>query len=188
MHAAVDKNRPESEPAKRSASRLREWLRSAGWLVVIGGGFLIARLYAGTANIPAGSMSPALAFTLGDGERFDLAEARAGVVVLNFWATWCAACKRQLPELARVAAEGHARVIGVCIDESEPSPLQPIARRLGVEFPTGYGGPAAARRFRVETIPTTYVIDRHGKIIRGFVGSTSVERLRGAIASAAATP
>jgi peroxiredoxin len=99
------------------------------------------------------------------GERFDLAQLRGKVVLLHFWATWCDSCRTEMPALAHVYADLHARGLELLTvsadDPHERREALDMARLHGLPAalldaarPNGFGAPPV--------LPLTYVIDRGG--------------------------
>ena len=112
------------------------------------------------------------------GKPAHLSDLRGKVVILNFWASWCPPCVEEAPSLNRL--EDHikshnALVVGVAADQ-DPVAFQKFILDQGISFPT-YRDPATkdnkspiAVSYGTAKIPETYVIDRHGKIARKFIG------------------
>lgn len=102
-----------------------------------------------------------------DGRTVTVASLRGEVVVLAFWASWCAPCRRELPELDRLHAElapRGGRVLAVSIDQ-DPENARRFARRLGLGLPVYHDGPdGLARTLDLAAIPFTMVLDRDGTI------------------------
>ncbi|HEX4006429.1 MAG TPA: TlpA disulfide reductase family protein [Acidobacteriaceae bacterium] len=114
------------------------------------------------------------------GARVDLAQDRGRVVLLNFWATWCAPCRTEMPRFAAWQKEygpRGLRVVGVSIDDSEP-PVRAFLEKLPVDYPVVMGDRALAEQYGgVLGVPVTFLIDRRG-IIRGrFEGETDLRAL-----------
>jgi cytochrome c biogenesis protein CcmG, thiol:disulfide interchange protein DsbE len=113
-----------------------------------------------------------------NGKSAHLSDFRGKVVVLNFWATWCPPCVEETPALNRLQKYLEARngtILGVAADE-DPQAFQEFLSKYGVAFPT-YRDPttrdnrsAIARSYGTSMYPDTYVIDRHGRIARKFMG------------------
>ena len=137
---------------------------------------------------PAQDSSP-VQFRTVDGRRMALDELRGKVVLLDFWATWCAPCLVELPRLRRLHDElGEGLVIvGVSLDTIEPRRLSSWTRRNGVVWPQvhdgrGYNG-TLARQFDVEQLPATVLFDQHGRLAaRGLRGARLEATLRALLA------
>jgi peroxiredoxin len=102
-----------------------------------------------------------------DGVTLSLASLRGEVVVINFWASWCRPCRKELPELdalhATLAARG-GRVLAVSIDE-DPRNVERFVRAHGLTLPVYHDGPEGlARALDLGHIPYTLVLDRRGEV------------------------
>jgi thiol-disulfide isomerase/thioredoxin len=121
---------------------------------------------------------PAPAFTLTDlnGKKVSLADYKGKPVMVNFWATWCAPCKLEMPWLEdlqqRYAAQGLV-ILGIASDEAPKNIVAATATRLGVTYPilltdskieTPYGG--------VNYMPESFYVDRTGKVLIETAGIT----------------
>ncbi len=126
---------------------------------------------------------PAPAFTLarvGGGE-LSLAELRGHPVVLNFWATWCAPCEAEMPELEQVYRRyGHVGLVVLGVNQGEgEATVRAYGERLGITFPLLRDGDMGiGRRYHVEALPTTFFIDREGIIREQVVGQMNTAVLR----------
>jgi cytochrome c biogenesis protein CcmG, thiol:disulfide interchange protein DsbE len=102
-----------------------------------------------------------------------LTDLKGKVVILNFWATWCPPCIEETPALNRLQKYVESRnglVLGVSIDE-DPAAYEKFLKDYGIVFPT-FREPTRrlALDYGTPVFPDTYVIDRHGKILRKFFG------------------
>jgi cytochrome c biogenesis protein CcmG, thiol:disulfide interchange protein DsbE len=107
-----------------------------------------------------------------------LTDLKGKVVVLNFWATWCPPCVEETPALNRLQKYIEARdgvVLGVAADE-DPAAYERFLRDQSVVFLT-YRDPSTkenhspiAQTYGTSMYPETYIIDRHGKLARKFIG------------------
>jgi thiol-disulfide isomerase/thioredoxin len=107
-----------------------------------------------------------------DGRRWTAGGLRGRVVVLDFWATWCAPCLADIPVLRRLQARFGAaglQVIGVSLDVTDRRTLITWLNRHRIEWPQafderGYEGPFA-RQFGVVSLPMSVLADRHGRVV-----------------------
>ena len=102
-----------------------------------------------------------------DGKPLALRTAEGQVVILNFWASWCAPCRKELPQLdamnASLAKQG-ARIIAVSID-AEAANARRFQEKHGLSLPIAFDGPEGlVRRLDLPSIPFTVVIDRDGRV------------------------
>lgn len=111
---------------------------------------------------------PAPDFTLTTltGDSFTLSELQGTPVVLNFWATWCGPCQRELPALQSAAERYAGKIIIVGVDQGEAADVvQPYADELGLTFPVPLDVDfAVGDRYDIRGLPTTFFIDRDGMI------------------------
>lgn len=109
-----------------------------------------------------------------DGKPFRLSEARGQVVLLNFWATWCIPCREEIPILNSMQHDLEARglkVVGASLTDTAAgiSDYQKEVRRF--EYEVVVGGGDAEARFGGTPLPTTYLIDRKGRIRQKIIGA-----------------
>jgi len=102
-----------------------------------------------------------------DGSDASLASRPGEVVVVNFWATWCRPCLRELPALGRLHAEiasRGGRVVAVAID-TDARKVQRFAAAHELTVPVVHDGPAGlVRQLDLKAVPLTLVLDRHGDV------------------------
>ena len=150
--------------------------RIAAWTAVaIAAGILV--LFAmpsyrqGEASIAG---KPALDFPLTLASKSEhLSDLKGKVVVLNFWATWCPPCVAETPSLNRLEKYIDSRggmVLGVSVDE-DGAAYEKFLKDQSVLFPTYRDATKkSASDYGTSIFPETYIIDRHGKIARKFIG------------------
>lgn len=122
---------------------------------------------AARASIAPGGPAPDFTLRRGDGQNLRLAEQRGRVVMVNFWATWCAPCRQEMPHLERLHAKYRNTgfvLLGVSIDD-DPKQAVEVAQRLGVSFPILLDvDKQVSRRYDLRTMPSTVLIDRDGQV------------------------
>jgi thiol-disulfide isomerase/thioredoxin len=112
-----------------------------------------------------------------DGQHLRLSDFKGQVVILNFWATWCGPCKRELPLLNgyyRLRQDRGLRVLAIATEDSVPeSKLRPLAAVVSFPLVRRLRGP-----YRVlEGLPTNYVIDRAGVLRLARTGAFDLDQL-----------
>ncbi len=118
-------------------------------------------------------------FTLADHDGVERAYTK-GPAVINFWATWCMPCVKELPlieRLYRAEKDGEVQVIGVNVKES-PEVVASFIRKKGYTFPTALDlTGATVDDYQVFGLPSTYFIDKNGMIVKKHMGELNGELL-----------
>lgn len=130
---------------------------------------------------------PSLQLPTIDGAPYDLAAHRGKWVVVNFWATWCKPCVKEMPDLSALdAMREHIEVIGLAYDDSDPKDIQAFLKTHPVVYPIAivdtFDPPKAFATPR--GLPTTYLIAPDGRIAKKFMGPITAAEIEGAIAAA----
>ncbi len=148
--------------------------------VLLAGYLLLGSREPSTANamkmeLPARELSgTAPSFTLSaiDGKTVSLADFRGKVVILDFWATWCPPCRREIPDfvsLQKQYAGQGLQIVGIALDE--PDKVQMFAQANQMNYTVLLGDDEVSARYGgISGIPTTFIIDRTGKIVERFEG------------------
>ncbi len=115
--------------------------------------------------------APEFALQDSSGNPVRLKDYRGKVVLLDFWATWCHGCKQEIPWFSAFEkayqAKGFA-VIGVSMDEGGWAVLKPFLAENHVPYRMLLGDEATFKRYGIESLPDTFLIDRQGKIAAAY--------------------
>lgn len=111
------------------------------------------------------------------GKPAHLSDFRGKVVVLNFWATWCAPCQEEIPWFISFEQQYKDRdfvVLGVSLDDDGWKVVKPYIEQKKMNYPVLLGGDTVSVLYGgIESLPTTFVIDREGRIASTHVGLVS---------------
>ncbi len=166
------------------------------------GGWLLSQRYGPQGPEPSPASGPLVAgrqiidppersipFTLPDleGRPRSLSEWSGKVVVLNFWATWCPPCKREIPaflSLMETLGERGLQVVGIAIDEREA--VADFIDTFGVEYPILIGGTEAIALARAYgngfgALPYTVIIAPDGRVVFAKAGEVTADEVRKAV-------
>ena len=115
-----------------------------------------------------GVPAPAISFQDGERLKLTLADFRGQVVLMNFWATWCAPCIRELPSLDRLQARlkpSGVKIVALSIDRSGVDAVKKFFVENGIRNLDVYVDPTmdAQEAFKIPGLPTSVLIDRNGR-------------------------
>jgi peroxiredoxin len=143
----------------------------ASLLRLAGLGFAMA---ATMSHADAKQRAPDWELTDLSGKMVRLSDFKGKVVVMNFWATWCQPCSKEIPwfiDLQRKYSGNGLVVVGVSLDEGGPEVVKPFAVKRGISYPVVMGTDEVAAKYGdVQAIPTTFIINREGNIAAGHEG------------------
>ncbi len=130
---------------------------------------------------------PSLRIAIIDGSQYDLAMHRGKWVVVNFWATWCSPCLKEMPELSALdAMREHIDVVGLAYEEIEPEAMKEFLKTHPVVYPVAivdvYNPPEDFATPR--GLPMTYLLSPDGKVAKQFLGPVTAKEIEGAITAA----
>ena len=121
-----------------------------------------------------------------DGTRVELSEMEGGLILLDFWATWCKPCVKSIPELRRLHdeyADRGFRVVGISIDEKGLEHVQKFARKRDMSYDVVLddGEAPAWYAYGVAAVPSAFLVDDAGRIVAEWKGVTDPGAVRRAV-------
>jgi thiol:disulfide interchange protein DsbD len=138
-------------------------------------------------NISDGPFSGVPITTL-DGGAFDAGTLSGKVVVVNFWATWCVPCIKEIPSFNKIHKELGAKgvaVLGVSMDDDDaPAKVKKFLTKHPMQYAVALGSEKVSERFQLNNYPVTVVFDRSGKLLKRFEGFTPEQSLEDAVKTA----
>lgn len=129
-----------------------------------------------------GKKAPQFTLRNMEGRKVSLEDYKGKAVLINFWATWCAPCKLEMPwfvELHKQYAPEGFEILGVSEDEPRDRPeIGKFAQKIGINYPILLGDDAASKAYGgVEFLPTSYYVGRNGKVIEETAGLVSRDEI-----------
>ena len=148
---------------------------------------VLAVLLAGGVHA-ATAQKPSLSVTTLDGQNFDLSKQAGKWVIVNYWATWCAPCLKELPDISAyvTAHKDKVAAIGLAFEDSDKADIEkflkthvlsyPVAQVDVLEPPKDFDTPKG--------LPNTYLIAPDGHVAKAFLGPITTKDIDGVIAAA----
>jgi thiol-disulfide isomerase/thioredoxin len=141
------------------------------------------------ASLSIGACSSEQSFRVADGSSIRFSELHGDWVVLNYWAEWCAPCRKEIPELNELQDQAveqgiKFRVFGVNYDGLQGADLDAVMERMVIDFPVLLDDPR--QRFgiaRAEVLPMTVIIDPNGKVKTILSGPQTAQSLLASVES-----
>ncbi len=148
------------------------------WLVLTG--FICVAAISGcgeSGEVRVGERAPSFRLEALDGSWVESSDFEGDIVVLNFWATWCTPCMKEIPELVELEAASAFRVVGIALDAEGAEAVRPFVERNHMNYTVLLGDEEVFQLFNGYGIPYTLVLDREQKIVRIYHGPVTRERL-----------
>jgi len=150
--------------------------RRRSFLIIIIGVLLLA-----SSCQQASDLAPSFACTLNTGQEVSLRDFRGKTLVLNFWATWCPPCRQEIPELNSFYSNHQDEIAFLSVEVQEPrQEVEAFIKENKILYPVIIDSEQKkplSELYQISVIPTTFIIDPQGKIIKKITGATSAETL-----------
>lgn len=201
--ASLEPRAADEAATERGLARLREArLRSRGgrrwgWAApaAMAGGLMVFAMPAPRAvaqrcwqsfcavqeNFAGRQKAPDFSLTDAEGKRLRLADLRGKVVIVDFWATDCGGCRVEIPwfvEFEREYRDRGLEIVGLSLDEEGWKAVKPFMAEKQINYRVALADEAVTNRYHVESMPTTVMIDRAGRMAATHVGLGEKERFR----------
>ena len=134
-----------------------------------------------------GELAPQFELRNVDGQVVRLSDFRGKVVWINFWATWCGPCRRELPDIARLAAEfGDDDLVVLAVNQEQSATVaRDFWEELGLDLPILLdSGREVSDQYRLRGLPDNFFIDREGVLQSFQLGFLVEEQMRESLAAA----
>jgi peroxiredoxin len=127
-------------------------------------------------------------FTLTDlnGKNWTLRELRGKVVLLNFWATWCPPCRKEMPDLENLSHRfGQAGLVILGISDEKSETVRKFIAQQGITYPVLFDPDRKIHElYQIEGIPKTFIYDREGRIVAQAIDMRTEKQFLGMLAEA----
>ncbi|MFQ3597515.1 MAG: TlpA disulfide reductase family protein [Chloroherpetonaceae bacterium] len=172
--------------------KIASWILPLG--LAIGAGLLLSKyvvvpLLQPKPTAEAFSQAPLFSIQTIDGKTLSLSDLNGKGVIVNFWATWCPPCRAEIPHMIELQKEYKDRFtfIGIAINDQEEK-VSAFVSQKGMNYPIAMDNGLSAIYGKLiqgglESVPTSFVIDKNGKVIEVIVGMADKVRFERAIQS-----
>ena len=136
-----------------------------------------------------GSMAPEFSLkSVPDGKTVTLSSLRGKAVVVNFWATWCGPCKIEMPwlvDLQKKYGDQGLQIVGITKDDSNEETIAKFTKKMGVNYTIVVGNQQVQDLYGgVGGLPTSFFVNRSGKVVHEIIGLDSESKFEDAIKQA----
>jgi cytochrome c biogenesis protein CcmG/thiol:disulfide interchange protein DsbE len=129
------------------------------------------------------SLAPDFTLQTLDGEEITLSKLKGKAILLDFWATWCGPCRESVPHLVefyKSYQDQGFEVIGLSLDKSNPEAVRAFVKSFNIPYPIVVAPDEVVRNYGVTGLPTTFLIDKGGKVREKIVGfNTAIAKQMG---------
>jgi cytochrome c biogenesis protein CcmG/thiol:disulfide interchange protein DsbE len=116
-----------------------------------------------------------------DGTSYELSKYKGKVVIVNFWATWCGPCRKEIPDFIEAYKKHKDKgleIIGISLDQDGWARVTPYVKKSNINYPIVLGDEKVVENYGgIEAIPTTFIVDKNGNIADQHTGTMSLKQL-----------
>jgi thiol-disulfide isomerase/thioredoxin len=120
-------------------------------------------------------------FTMPDleGASWTLSAHRGRIVLVNFWATWCAPCREEIPDLVRLAkSERGLDIAGIAMDAGDNAQVRQFVKAAGLPYAVLLPAGPSPLADAIDALPTSFLVDKEGRIAQAYFGAVSEKTVR----------
>lgn len=127
-----------------------------------------------------------------DGTSYELSKYKGKVVVVNFWATWCGPCRKEIPDFIEAYKKHRGNgleIIGISLDQDGWTKVTPFVKQSKINYPVVLGDQQVVENYGgINAIPTTFIVDRNGNIVDQHTGTMTLKELEAKLKPLFKTP
>lgn len=136
--------------------------------------FAISTMLAGAAWAQSKQKAPNFSLTTASGDTVELARLKGKVVLVNFWATWCGPCRKEIPGFLEVYKKYKSKgleIVGISLDQKGFEVVTPFVKKNEISYPNVVDDGKLAEAYGgIRAIPTSFLVGKDGNIVKKHVG------------------
>ncbi len=134
----------------------------------------VVAAFTGFSSQDSTTKAPDFLLKTSSGKSIALSKLKGKIVVVNFWATWCGPCRAEIPGFIEVYQKYRSKgleIVGISLDQGGWNDVEPFVKKFNISYPVVLGNEHVAEQYgNIDAIPTTFIIDKNGKIVNRHIG------------------